>query len=665
MPRSLVLGNGNLLVGYDNFAQVRDFYFPYVGLENQAGGRYKHRIGVFVDNSFSWIDDGIWEIHINYAFETLVSHVVATNDHLKIRLTFEDVVYNETDIFIRKVTVENLVDYEREIKIFFAQEFEIYESWRGDTCYYDPIHHVIIHYKGRRSLLINGQVGDKGFDEYCVGLFNIEGKEGTWKDAEDGKLEGNAIEHGMVDSVICFKLHLSGNQKEEVYYWIAAAKLIREAHALNDYVLQKSPQHLLKTTRDFWHAWVNTKPFTFHGLDQKVVELFKKSLLIIRTHADNRWAIVASGDSELLQFGRDAYSYTWPRDGALTALSIDRVEDNNVARRFFEFCNEVIEDEGYFMHKYRSDRSLGASWHAWMRDGKPVLPIQEDGTALVIYALWRHYEISTDLEYVESIYNSLIRKASQWMCNFRDETTGLPKPSYDLWEEKFGIHTFTVAAVYGALMAATKFAHLLGKSDEQEHYKSVANSLKEALLEHLYDQESGEFYKMIKWRDGKKEVDKTLDFSSIYGVFKFGVLDIDDQRLKKAMRLFEERLTVPGSIGGIVRYENDNYFRVNEKDLGNPWIITTLWRAQYYIAGSKSEADLKVVKEILDWVAKYARKSGVMSEQLNPHSGEQLSTAPLTWSHSEYVITIIEYMEKLEELGISPSSHPKEAVGLV
>ncbi len=40
---------------------------------------------------------------------------------------------------------------------------------------------------------------------------------------------------------------------------------------------------------------------------------------------------------------------------------------------------------------------------------------------------------------------------------------GLPKPSYDLWEERYGTHTFTTAAVYGGLIAATNFAESSGE----------------------------------------------------------------------------------------------------------------------------------------------------------------------------------------------------------
>ena len=37
MARSMVLGNGNTMVCLDQFGQVRDFYFPYVGQDNHIG----------------------------------------------------------------------------------------------------------------------------------------------------------------------------------------------------------------------------------------------------------------------------------------------------------------------------------------------------------------------------------------------------------------------------------------------------------------------------------------------------------------------------------------------------------------------------------------------------------------------------------------------------
>jgi len=37
MPRSLVVGNGNLLINFDiKKYNIRDIYYPYVGMENHA-----------------------------------------------------------------------------------------------------------------------------------------------------------------------------------------------------------------------------------------------------------------------------------------------------------------------------------------------------------------------------------------------------------------------------------------------------------------------------------------------------------------------------------------------------------------------------------------------------------------------------------------------------
>jgi len=380
---------------------------------------------------------------------------------------------------------------------------------------------------------------------------------------------------------------------------------------------------------------------------------------IIRAHADRGGSILASGDSDMLQQGRDTYSYMWPRDGARAASALDRAGDFTVAKRFFEFCNKIIVNDGYFLHKYRPNRSLGSSWHPWIRNGKISLPIQEDETALVLSALWRHYELSKDLEFIEELYNPFIKKAADFLKGYMYKDTGLPHPSYDLWEEKYGISTFTCAAKYDALMTASRFAELLGKTDTAEGYKSAAHVVQEAMLKHLYNEKTHMFCKLINVKDdGELEADHTIDMSSFFGVFKFDVLPIDDPRIIDALKTVKEKLTVPTEVGGIMRYEGDQYYKTGHSAPSNPWFITTLWLAQYYIKAAKTEADLGPAKELLSWAEKYALRSGVMSEQLHPHTGAQLSAAPLTWSHSEFVITVIEYLEKLEEMGICLACNP-------
>ncbi len=656
--KSLVLGNGNILVALDEYAQVRDFYFPYVGLENHIGGNYTHRIGLFADGSLKWFDDPSWEMTINCDDGAMVSNIRATNTELNVDITFSDSVYNEKNIFLRKAIVHNNSNERRELKLYFGQEFEIYESHREDTGYFDPRNHTVVHYKGRRVFLINGLVDGKSFTDYTTGVFHVDGKEGSYKDAEDGVLSQNPIEHGLVDSVVGFYFSIGPHEKKEVYYWVTVAETIPEAQKLNEYILERTPSHILRTTHDFWRAWVSKYEFNFYGLDATAISLFKKSLLMIRAHTDNRGAIIASADSRVHQVGRDSYAYMWPRDGAFAAMALDKAGDPNVAKRFFEFCNNVITESGYLMHKYGSDRSLGSSWHPWIRNGSLALPIQEDETALIIHALWKHYQISKDLEFVEEIYNSLIKNAADFMVEYRDKRTGLPNPSYNLWEENYGISTFTASSVYAGLTAAANFAKILGKDSSWKRYTGAAKEVREAILNHLYDEQTGNFYKLITIEKNKTVYDRTIDMSSVYGIFAFGVLDIDDDRLSRAMANTEARLWCKTEKGGIPRYEGDEYYKTDADTPGNPWFVTTLWLAQYYVAKAKKESDLEPAKKLIYWATENALPSGVLPEQIDPVTGAPLSATPLTWSHAEFVITVTNYLDKLEELGICDTCNP-------
>lgn len=653
MAKSITLGNGQMLLLLDKFGQVRDFYYPYVGLENHMGGHFVHRMGIYVDGVIRWMNHHSWHIQVNCAGETLATNIIALNEELKIKLEFKDTIYNEKNIFIRRVKVTNLADRHREIKMFFSHEFEIMESHRGDTAYFDPIHKCLVHYKGRRVFLINMKINDNSFDQFSTGIFGAQGKEGTYKDAEDGILEGNPIQHGKVDSVIGGTMQLNPQEEQNLYYWIAAATSIKAALDLDEYIHRKSPEHILQTTQDYWHAWVNKQNFQFCDLDPKLKTLFNKSLIFIRTHIDNNGSILASGDSDMLHHGYDTYSYMWPRDGALVTTAMVRAGYLNTAHKFFDFCADVITQDGFLMHKYRPDGSLGSSWHAWTREGKVTLPIQEDETALVLYALWHYYEQSKDLEFIEQIYSSFIELASRFMINYVDEVTGLPQPSYDLWEEKYGVHTFTVASVFAALKAAGQFAEILGKTDHQNEFNTAADKFRDALLKHMYNPETG-FVKMVNVKDGQFIYDKTIDMSSIYGIIKFGVLEITDERVVKNIQLIEQRLHCNTQVGGICRYEGDIYFYSGEGVPGNPWFITTLWLAQFYIAAATNAEELKKADPLMHWANKFALDSGVMSEQINPFNGDQVSATPLTWSHAEFVVTVMDYIEKLDKLGICP-----------
>ncbi|MDQ2800320.1 MAG: glycoside hydrolase family 15 protein, partial [Armatimonadota bacterium] len=393
----------------------------------------------------------------------------------------------------------------------------------------------------------------------------------------------------------------------------------------------------------------------YGDLPDPIIDLYKQSLLILRTQIDNRGAILAANDSDYLTFNNDTYSYMWPRDGALVAYALDLAGQPDVARPFYEFCKDVLLPEGCLLHKYNPDKSLGSSWHPWADgDGHSQLPIQEDETALVIWALWEHYERYRDVEFIRPLYSPLIRQAGLFMTGYREPHTGLPRVSYDLWEERHGIHTFTVAAVWAGLNAAAKFAETFGDEGRAEKFRVAMDEIKEAALRHLWDEERGRFVRRITvdQKTGAIDADVTID-ASLYGVFQFGMLAADDPKVVSTMTQIEQRLWCRTDIGGVARYENDYYHQISQ-DInavpGNPWIICTLWLAEWYIARAKTLPDLTKALDILEWVRKHTLESGVLAEQLHPYSGDPISVSPLTWSHATVVMTVREYLTKLDQL---------------
>ena len=249
------------------------------------------------------------------------------------------------------------------------------------------------------------------------------------------------------------------------------------------------------------------------------------------------------------------------------------------------------------------------------------------------------------------LYRKLVRTAADFMTTFREPHTDLPAASFDLWEERRGIHAFTTAAVWAGLTAAARFAEAFGQHELTSRYRVAADEIRAAALEHLWDEDRGRFVRTVSvLPDGTIVKDPTLDIS-LSGIWLFGMLPADDERVRATMTQVEERLSVRTATGGLARYENDRYFRDAGSDgPGNPWFIGTLWLAEHHVACAKRAEDLEPARRILDWCATRTLPSGVMPEQLHPLTGDPLSVSPLTWSHAAFVMAAQRYARKMHEL---------------
>jgi glucoamylase len=654
MPRDIPVGNGDLLITFDRLYRIRDIFYPNVGRFNHTDGHVQ-RFGVWADGKFAWIEEPGWERSLKYRPDTLVTEVVLRHPGLALEITCNDAVDFHEPLYVRRAVVRDLAGRDRDVRLFCHWDLSVRGSPVGDTANYDPATSSVVVYKDDAYFLFNACDENKcGIDNWAIGTKRVRGAEGTWRDAEDGQLGRNAISQGSVDATIGFNLQVPANGHAYVTLWLACGKSYSEVKALNQRTLEIGADRMIERTNAYWKLWVTKERHDLSQLPPEVGDLFRRSQLVLRTQIDNGGAIIAANDSDITQFGGDHYSYCWPRDGALVAYALILAGQSELSRNFFRYCSKCLKGESYFLHKYTPAGELASSWHPWMIEGQRVLPIQQDETSLVIWALRKHFEAFRDVEFVKPLFNQLVVRPAQWTLKYRDQN-GLPLPSWDLWEERRGVHTFTVATTIGALRAAAAFSEDFGEHSLASQFREGAERMTTAMRRHLWNPEQNRFARNCRLLpDGTYKLDMTCDAAN-YSVFEFAGISPFDPMVEADMAAAKQRIGIKTDVGGYARYEHDYYHQVERDNIqlvpGNPWIICTLWRAQFIIQRAKSREEMQEALDLLQWCVKRADRSGVLAEQFHPYTGEPISVSPLTWSHATFVIVVVEYLRKLADIG--------------
>ncbi|MDW8304726.1 MAG: glycoside hydrolase family 15 protein [Acidobacteriota bacterium] len=636
--RHLVLGNGSLLISFDEKYQIRDIFYPHAGQENHTKG-YPSRFGVWADGNFSWIFSDNWIRLLDYLPKTFVTNVQLENHNLGIRIKSNDTIFPSKNIFIRKISLEST----KKIRLFLHQDFRIFSSKVGDCAFYEPQTRSIIHYKKNRYFLI---ASSPSFCSFAIGRKAFSNLEGTWRDAEDGELHQTAIAEGSVDSTIRID-----PDSQQVYYWICAGSSLEEVIALQHFILSETPSATFEFSKKYWSNWL-IKPEEIEDLSSQVSRLYERSLFVIRAHTDKQGAVIASSDSEVTERASDHYAYLWTRDGAFTAYALDLAGYSTLTKHFFQFCSEIVHEKGYFLQRYNADGTPASSWHPlWdVNLKKPLTPIQEDETALILWALGKHYEKYKDTEFIAEIYQPLIVRCADFMVKFRNEKLKLPDVSWNLWEDRCGIHAFTTASVIAGLKAASTFAEIFGDTKRAKIYDQAANYFREGMLENLYCHEAKRFLRSIEALDNGGFTKDYKSDASLLWLTLFGIFDSEDEKIKQTVQAIEENLWNKTQIGGLSRYENDLYMKTSEKTTGNPWIICTLWLADYYILSAKTKSEIEKARSLIEKVASWASESGMLPEQISPFDRTPISVMPLTWSHACFIATVNHLIEKIRLL---------------
>lgn len=189
---------------------------------------------------------------------------------------------------------------------------------------------------------------------------------------------------------------------------------------------------------------------------------------------------------------------------------------------------------------------------------------------------------------------------SNFLASYIDKETKLPLTN----------STYSSAVVYASLLASSEIAEQLGEQADSVHWRSVASDILEASAQ-LFDERQGYFVKSLS--------DKSLEIDSFFASFMFGLVELDDDRLKRTFRALKKMRL---SSGLYCRHELSS-----QSDL-----LASLWVAQYLMETDESlEAD-----KIIQAVSNYIGPSGAMLNNKIDGSRFDLATT------SEYVSTLLD-----------------------
>ncbi len=655
MPRALTIGNGSMLVNFDEHYRIRDLYFPNVGADNHLSAR-PSRVGVWVADQFSWLGDTGWELAPAFQECSLVTRARAFHPQLNVEIQFTDCLDFVRNLLIRKLHVNNTGDIAREIRLYFHYEWELWGPDIGDTVFYHPPTQALIAYKGQRFFLMNATAGDKpGLNDWATGVYTAEGAQGSWQDAEDGWLSRNAVSRGEVDCVGMLSLgEVQAGETRMCYHWLAANTSLEAVLDDNRLIRFRTPETFIHRTQEYWSFWVRKRQSPTPDIPQEFWDLYNRSLLTLRTQVDNSGAIIAGNDPDIARETGDTYSYLFPRVGAIAAVALDRAGYTDLTRQFYTFCRQLPSPEGFLFSKYTPHGAVGSLNHPWVDpDGRETLPVAADNTAMLLWALGEHFSLDRDFDYVRSLYTDLVQPALDFLLSHRNPDTGLPLPSFDLWEETYGLHAYTLAATWAGLRAACTFTAAFGQPELTAAAEEAATQISRQFDTLFYDEETGRYVTRLRIFGTREPIpDPTID-ASIAGLFLFSMISPDDERMQRTMSAVRQQLWCHTEVGGLARSENDRFHQVST-DVGNvpgnPWAVTTMWLCRWHIVRAQSLDDLKPAADLLRWAQRHALSTGMLAEQFHPYTHAPLSVNPCTWSHAEFLLAVQAYIQRHGEL---------------
>lgn len=604
-------GNGKVTATFSKTGEMIRFFYPHPDFKQFIDWM---RIGVKVNDSLNIsLYNDINNTYLQrYVENTNILQTEIFNTYFKLRILQTDFAPLNENILVRNYLIKNENNYDLDIRMLI--DSNILSNVNNDIA----------------GLVRNNTLIQYSHD-YTVCLFSKQDLQSYQvNNIQDSIWTGNIWGKDYVglsnNSGISYEIGVlrPNEEKRFTLYMMVNETNYETLDSDIDRVKKLDSNELYSKTAEYWRKYV-----IFHDklkvlnskLDNKIKEIYARTILLYPLLQNSETGGISAGieiDEYKTKCGR--YSYCWPRDAVFICKAQDILGMEEATTKFYmKFCKMTQSENGRWEQRFYTDGHLAPSWG-----------YQIDETAGVIVGLYEHYLKIKNTDFLMKNV-TMIHKAVDYLKLYVDDILSKQyklQKSYDLWEEYEGYSLYALSNIYTAFKCAMKLNGIILPMSGRDNQilDEYCLRLKQYILENFFNED---FKSFVRDRN-----DFRMDVSLLAPCVPFGILEPDSREMLNTVQKLEMRLKT--YTGGFLRYENDTYVG------GNPWVISTLWMALYYIEANRKDEAL----ECFNFVLKTAGDNGLLAEQIDNVTLKPKWVIGLSWSHAMFVIVLEKLLEK-------------------
>jgi len=410
----------------------------------------------------------------------------------------------------------------------------------------------------------------------------------------------------------------AGDERVIALTWSTPARL-ETSRISHDEAVQE-----LDATVRFWRRW--TEHTRYEGPYRAAVE---RSALAIKGLTDGRTgAVIAAATTSLPETiggGRNwDYRYTWVRDTTTMLTSLIRLGHDYECRRFARWIRATTAgraDEIQIMYGIGGERILTETelpHLAGYRHSGPVRigngawdQTQHDTYGWLLASTWFNTAHGGEFG----------RHADPHYERFLEDIVELAIDEFDvvdegIWEVRGGARHFLFSKML-MWLAVDLGIRLIEEHDGADavpaYWRPARDSMRRRIETEGFDPARGVFTQAFG--------STALDAAALQ-IPNIGFLPADDPRVLATIEAIDEELGVNGHI---YRYRSDDGLEGEE----GTFVFCTLWMVNALARSGQVER----ARERFEMVLAHANDLGLLAEEIDPHTGEQLGNFPQAFSH--------------------------------